>query len=698
MTVSSKHAKSVALASLILSVILFGITFFLGRWSGFFAVSAVSWLILSAALIWFVLCLQFHQRALAEQEKLDMSQLAESKGDSAIFQAGGERAAMFAVAQRRLGVLEKWFLPFFSAAIAVYQVAIGLGLLRKIAVAVELEPKQPLICAICMTAVAFVSFLLSRYATGMSAQPQWKPLRAGGSFLLGIAVLCFALAIGLALVQYRIFIVVNVVEYVVPVLLVVLGMETALNVVLDIYRPRLKGRYSRSAFDSRLLGLINEPAEIFRTAASAIDYQFGFKVSQTWFYKLLEKAIVPLTLFAAAALYLLSCIVVIAPDEEAIIEHFGNPLNRAGVKRLIGPGLSFKWPWPIDIAYRYPTKKIMELAIGFVPKLDPKTGQMVREPLLWGKAHYEKEYSVLVASEYTGGEITEGAVPVSLVIATVPVQYRVKELYCFIYNHNEPEKILESICYRELARFAAGAKIEVGHGADVNKSLLGAGRAEAKRILTDRVQAASDRERLGVEIVFLGLQGIHPPPEVAADYQRVIGAVQKEQALILNAEAEKNRTLSTLAGSVEDANKLYILAAKYQRAREAYSAEAAAKAGQNNQEEIEVLGGELDLAFARARGDIFAILREAGSYAFEKAVLAEATGRRFAGQFKAYRAAEEIYRREQRLAVFEEALENVRKYVVVADRNDTQVFIVDVKEKLTPSLYELSGLEARSGK
>ena len=687
MTVSSKHAKSVALASLILSVIFFGITFFLGRWSGFFAVSAVSWLILSAALIWFVLCLQFHQRALAEQEKLDMSQLAESKGDSAIFQAGGERAAMFAVAQRRLGVLEKWFLPIFSAAIAVYQIAIGLGLLRKIAAAAELEPKQPLICAICMTAVAFVSFLLSRYATGMSAQPQWKPLRAGGSFLLAVAVLCFALAIGLALVQFKIFIVVNVIKYAVPVLLVVLGMETALNVVLDIYRPRLKGRYSRSAFDSRLLGLINEPAEIFRTAASAIDYQFGFEVSQTWFYKLLEKAIVPLVLFAGVTLYLLSCIVVVAPNEEAIIEHFGNPLNRVGIKRLIGPGLSFKWPWPIDIAYRYPAKKIMELNIGFVPKLDPKTKEMVREPLLWGKAHYEKEYSVLVASEYTGGEVVEGAVPISLVIATVPVQYRVKDLYCFIYNHNEPEKVLESICYRELARFAASASVEVGDDADTNKSLLGAGRAEAKRILTDRVQAAADRERLGIEIVFLGLQGIHPPPEVAVDYQKVIGAVQKKQALILNADAEKNRTLSTLAGSVEDANKLYILAGRYQRAR-----------GQNNQEEIEVLGGELDLAFARAKGDIFVILREAGSYAFEKAALAEATGRRFAGQLKAYRAAEEIYRREQRLAVFEEVLENVRKYVVVADRNDTQVFIVDVKEKLTPSLYELSGLEAGSGK
>ena len=682
MTISSKPAKRVALASLILSVVFFGIAFFVGRWSGFFAVSAVSWLLLLAALIWSVLIIQFHQRSLAEQEKLDISQLAKTKEATKIFQAKGERATIFAVAQRRLDVLEKWFIPIFSATIAVYQIAIGLYLLKAILATAEYEVKQPLICAICMTATAFVTFIISRYATGMSAQPQWKPLRAGGSIFLGIAVLCFALAIGLALAQFQILVVVNVIGFVVPVLLIVLGVETALNIILDIYRPRLKDQYSRSAFDSRLLGIINEPGGIFRTVASTIDYQFGFKVSQTWFYKLLEKAIVPLVLFAAITLYLLSCIIVVNPNEEVIIEHFGNPI------RSEGPGLAFKWPWPIDIAYKYPTKTVSEISIGFVPNVDPKTGKVIPErELLWGKAHYKEEYKLLVASEQTVGELSAGAVPVSLVIAAVPVQYRIKDLHSFIYNHNEPVKLLESICYRELTKFAASATIEVGDEADMDKSLLGAGRAEAKSILTSRIQAAADNAGLGVEIVFLGLQGIHPPPEVAPDYQKVIGAVQKKQALILGAHAKRNKDLSALAGSVEDADKLYSLAAKYQQAKE-----------KNNPEEIEELEHDLDLAFAEAKGDIFTTLRKSQSYAFEKATLAQATGQRFASQLKAYRAAKEIYKREQRLAVLEEALENIRKYVVVADQNDTQVFIIDVQEKLTPSLYELAGYEESSEK
>jgi membrane protease subunit HflK len=692
MTVSSKRPNHVALVSLILSIIFFGIVFFLGRWSGFFAVSAVSWLILSVAFIWFVLCLQFYQRCLAEQEKLDAGQLVRDERTSTIFQAKSERATLFNAAQNRLAIFEKWFIPIFSALIAAYQIGIGIYLLYTVGAASENELKQPLLCGICMTAIAFISFLISRYATGMSGQREWKPLRAGGSSMLGVAVLCFVLAVALALAYLFDFLApVKIIAVVIPALLVVLGVETTLNLILDIYRPRLKGQYSRSAFDSRLLGVINEPGGILRSVADAIDYQFGFKVSQTWFYKLLEQAIVPLIFFGVITLYLLSCVVVVAPDEQAIIEHFGNPQNKAGQVRLLNPGLAFKWPWPIDKAYKYQTKKISEINIGFVPSINPETKEVQTGPKLWGETHYEKEYHLLVASKGSGTESLMGTVPVSLVIAAMPVQYRIKNLYSFIYNHNNPESVLESISYRELTQFAASASIEVDYEnaekVSSAESLLGTGRSEAKRVLTQRIQKAADEAGLGIEIVFLGLQGIHPPPEVAADYQKVVGAVQNKQATILDAQAERNKILSDLVGSVKEANDLYDLAAKYQQAEK-----------EENSEETEKLGGRLDSAFGGAKGNIFKTLREAQSYAYEKATLAEATGQRFEGQLKAYNAAKDIYKQQYRLMALEDVLEKVRKYIVVADQNDTQVYIVDVKEKLTPSLYDVTGIEETSKK
>jgi regulator of protease activity HflC (stomatin/prohibitin superfamily) len=345
---------------------------------------------------------------------------------------------------------------------------------------------------------------------------------------------------------------------------------------------------------------------------------------------------------------------------------------------MADPGVTFKWPWPIDVARKYPTRRITELNIGFVPKIDPKTGEVIREPLLWGKEHYKEEYSILVASRWGAEEGAEGAAPVSLLKANIPVQFRVKDLYAFLYNHDKPQKWLEALCYRELARFAAGATVEVDNEQALQRSLLGAGRALAKDVLTKNIQAAADKASLGIEIVFLGIQGIHPPTEVAADYQKVVGAVQIKQALILNAEAQRNRTLSNLAGSIKEAEKLYSLAAEYQRNR-----------GQNDNQK----STELDEAFSAAGGEIFARLRYAQSYAFERTTLAEATGLRFASQVKAYRAAEEIYKHEQRLTVLEEGLQYIRKYVVVADTNDSQVYIVDLQEKLTPGLYELGGFQ-----
>ena len=676
MTDSSKRPEHVSLVSLILSVIFFGITFFLGRWSGVFAISAVSWLYLSVALIWFVLSIQFHQLSLAEREKLDMSVLSMDEKASTIFQAKSERATLFFVAQRRLEIIEKWFLPIFSALIALYQVIIGLFLLNALRSGVESELKQPLLCAIFMMAMAFASFLLSRYATGMSAQMQWKPLRAGGSSMLGAALLSFALAVILALVHLFGFeFLLEIMSAVILALLIILGTETALNLVLDIYRPRLKGQYNKSAFDSRLLGVINEPGGILRSAADAIDYQFGFKVSQTWFYKLLEQAIVPLVLFGVVTLYLLSCVVVIAPDEEAIVERFGNPVSDTNDVRLIGPGLTLKWPWPIEIAYKYPTKRILEIGIGYVVEDDPQAREEPK-PKLWGTKHYKEEYHLLVASEQSSTASGAGTVPVSLVIAAVPVQYRIKDLYSYIYNHNEPEEVLESICYRELTKFASSAKIEVEDESDVEQSLLGAGRADAAQTLTDRIQAAADEIGLGVEIVFLGLQGVHPPIEVAADYQKVIGAVQQKQKLILDAQARRNKILSTRVGSVDKAEDLYELALKYEQVQDV-----------NSPEEVEKYGRQLDEAFEQAKGEIFKTLRESKTYAFEKATLAEATGQRFAGQLKAFREAPEIYIREQWLAMHEETLKNIRKYVIVADQNDTQITIIDLAQSQTPGIY-----------
>ena len=64
-------------------------------------------------------------------------------------------------------------------------------------------------------------------------------------------------------------------------------------------------------YESRLVGLLGQPEGLITTAAQALDYQFGFKVSETWFYRFFERALGWLLLLQVAALLLSTCVVFI---------------------------------------------------------------------------------------------------------------------------------------------------------------------------------------------------------------------------------------------------------------------------------------------------------------------------------------------------------------------------------------------------
>ena len=68
---------------------------------------------------------------------------------------------------------------------------------------------------------------------------------------------------------------------------------------------------------------------------------------------------------------------------------------------------------------------------------------------------------------------SEQSVPVSILRAMAPVQYRVKDLYKFDYHYANPKTLLRGIADRELIRYAASA--------DVN-GIMGPQRAEAARM------------------------------------------------------------------------------------------------------------------------------------------------------------------------------------------------------------------------
>lgn len=152
---------------------------------------------------------------------------------------------------------------------------------------------------------------------------------------------------------------------------------------------------------------------------------------------------------------------------------------------------------------------------------------------------------------------------------------------------------------------------------------------------------------------------------------------------MLAAEAERNRNLTTLAGSVARAYRLAALASQYQEAQR-----------KGLSEEVKRLGEQFDAALLNeSRGDIFRILSGAQSYRFRQATLAEATGKRFAGQIQAYCLAGDLQVRTAGGGA-RRGDEEHSQICRVGDPKDRQVIIMELQEKLDTSLLsEVAGVQ-----
>jgi len=320
-------------------------------------------------------------------------------------------------------------------------------------------------------------------------------------------------------------------------LLALVAVETIVNLILEIYRPRVRGKIERPLYESRLVGLLGQPEGLITTAAQALDYQFGFKVSETWFYRFFERALGWLLLLQAGALVLSTTVVFVDAGEQALLERFGKPVAS---RSLLGPGAHLKLPWPIDRVYRFRTDQIQTFTIGSQP--DPERQNL--RTVLWTVTHTKEENLIVANREqsalsYTNEVTGKRTPPVSLLTISVPVQYQVTNLVDWAYNNEDASGLLQDLATREVVRFLLNA--------DMNE-LMSRGRLEASEELRQRMQAAADERRLGARVISVGLQDLHPPVKVAPDYEKVISAIHTKEAKILAARADDIKT-NALSGA-----------------------------------------------------------------------------------------------------------------------------------------------------
>ena len=180
---------------------------------------------------------------------------------------------------------------------------------------------------------AFAGFVLGRYLLATAQRGPGGLIRGGATYLIGTVYVFAVMALAAGAKALGTDAVNGVAMYVVPLFMLVVGVETLLNLVLDLYRPRAAGEQPRPAFDSRLLNLLASPGGVVRSLNEAINYQFGFEITRSWFWRLLSRSFVWLLLFGVGLLVLLSSLVLIQPQEMALVTRFGKARPRAAHAR-----------------------------------------------------------------------------------------------------------------------------------------------------------------------------------------------------------------------------------------------------------------------------------------------------------------------------------------------------------------------------
>jgi membrane protease subunit HflK len=487
--------------------------------------------VLVAAVSWFQMRLEERERL----EKLELEELAKTHSGSALFEA---RDAEVFPAQRSREQFERFFVPGFTVLVFLLQAGGAWLLWRWLTSSTTVAAvKQPIAGSALFGVFFLVLFLLGRFSATMARLENHRLLRPGASYVLANAFLCLAVSLGMVGVWAGFPKADLYVAYVLCGLLALVALETLVQLVLEIYRPRVKGKVERPLYESRLVGLVGQPEGLITTAAQALDYQFGFKVSETWFYRFFEKALGWLLLLQVAALVLSTCVVFIDAGEQGVREHFGKLDRRHS---LLGPGAHLKWPWPIDHVYRYRTDQIQTFTVGTAPEASKEMQRYV----LWGQPHRGETNFVVASrlqlSEESTNEVTgKRTPPVNLLTVSVPVQFQITNLLDWAYNNEDAQGLLEDLGTREVVRYLVGV--------DMN-DIMSVGREQATRTLRERIQAAADAHNLGARIVAVDMGDLHPPVKVAPEYEKVVAAIQTKQADILAARADAIRT-NALSGA-----------------------------------------------------------------------------------------------------------------------------------------------------
>lgn len=237
---------------------------------------------------------------------------------------------------------------------------------------------------------------------------------------------------------------------------------------------------------------------------SFLEDNTGITLRSLWSIKYVKKLIPYALVGLALILWLSTGIVYVQSHQEAAVYRLGRLQEE-----MLEPGLHLRLPYPLEKAEVYDTKTVNKMTIGY--------RSTENEDNVWTESHGDSEYRLLLGS---GNE---------LVSINLRVEYKISDLRQYLTASAEPERILEGKAYELVTERTINANLE---------TMLFTDRESFAKSFHEELSDNLAQTQIGLTVVSIIMESIHPPVEVAEVYQNFIGAEIDAERLILNAQAQ----------------------------------------------------------------------------------------------------------------------------------------------------------------
>ncbi len=430
------------------------------------------------------------------------------------------------------------------------------------------------VAAVAMGLCAFIG----AFFTGQARQAGFRWLRSIGAwYVMAFFTMLFA-AVASVLNHFHVSSADGTLANVLLIIYLILGAEFIIGFVIEFYRPRTIVE-ERPLFESKILALFTEPGGVMRNIADTLDYQFGFRVSTTWIYTFIERALYPMLFLWVLIIWLATAIYDVGPNQVGYRVTFGKVQ-----KELLDSGVYLALPWPFGSIETVSCSKIHTCVVGghaeeeeeeeeeeddghghshggSAPKKDPNAVDTV---VTWTMQQSEHNHDFVVASPAAAVVETRG-MQVALVGLTIPVEYRIRRegVFDYVLANKDADVLVQLLAQSVVTRNLARLTVD---------DVLTGDRRKIAETMKAELQNLTDANDLGVEIVNVNIHHIHPPMggDVIKKFEAIYIAQENARIDELSAQTYYNVTVP----GAETAYAVTVAAATDYSAKVTYEAEA----------------------------------------------------------------------------------------------------------------------------